>query len=203
MSINEPPAGTPGEPVPPPPAGSAPPPPPPPAAEPYPVPPPGAAAPAGHGVPRPGELLDRFLARFIDGIIIGVVVVIISVVLRGISDSWLLANAVTAVVTAILYVGYFAYFESNRGQTIGKQVMKLQVFGPDGVSHPTMEQAVRRNIWLGFGIAGVIPVLGALVGGLAQLAAVILIAVGINGDTVRRQHWFDTFAGGTQVMKVG
>ena len=44
--------------------------------------------------------------------------------------------------TAVLYVGYFAFFESYRGQTIGKQVMKLKVFGPDGASNPTMEQAV-------------------------------------------------------------
>lgn len=210
MSTNEPPAGVPGEPTPPPPAtpdagGAAPPPPPPPAPTPPPatsMPPPPAAAPV-QGVPRPGELLDRFLARFIDGIIVGVVAVVINIVLTVLSDSWLLTNAVSALVTAILYVGYFAYFESNSGQTIGKQVMKLKVFGPDGASNPTMEQAVRRNIWVGFGIAGVIPVLGALLGGLAQLAAVILIAVNINSDTARRQHWFDNFAGGTQVMKIG
>jgi uncharacterized RDD family membrane protein YckC len=203
MSTNEPPTGMPGEPTPPPPpaGGAAPPPPPPPAApQSYPAPPAGAPA---QGLPRPGELLDRFLARFIDGIIVGVVAVIINIVLTVISDSWLLSNALSAVITAVLYVGYFAYFESNSGQTIGKQVMKLKVFGPDGASTPTMEQAVRRNIWLGFGIAGIVPILGALLGGLAQLAAVIMIAVGINGDTVKRQHWFDKFAGGTQVMKVG
>ncbi len=59
-----------------------------------------------------------------------------------------------------------------------------------------MEQAVRRNIWYAFGI---IP----FVGGLAELASVILIAIGINGDPVNRQHWFDTFAGGTKVIKIG
>ena len=45
--------------------------------------------------------------------------------------------------------------------------MKLKVFGPDGASNPTMEQAVRRNIWTGFGILGVVPIIGALIGGLA------------------------------------
>jgi len=224
MSTTEPPAGsTPppgGEPTPPPTStpppmdtGSTPPPPPPPASSggAYGTPPPpapaagmgGAPAPAaGSGVGQPGNLLDRFLGRLIDGLIIGVAAAIINVVLGIISDSWILTTALSAVITAVLYVGYFAYFESNRGQTIGKQVMKLRVFGPDGVSNPTMEQAVRRNIWLGFGILGVIPVLGALIGGLAELAAVILIAVNINSDP-QRQHWFDKFAGGTQVMKVG
>ena len=66
-----------------------------------------------------------------------------------------------------------------------------------------MDQAVRRNGWLAIGLVAIIPILGPFVSGLASLAAVILIAVGINGDTARRQHWFDKFAGGTQVMKVG
>jgi uncharacterized RDD family membrane protein YckC len=93
--------------------------------------------------------------------------------------------------------------ESSRGQTVGKIVMKLKVFGPDGVSNPTMEQAVRRNIWLAAGLVSIVPLVGWWLGGLAQLGAVILILIGINGDPVKRQHWFDKFAGGTQVMKIG
>lgn len=202
MSSTEPPAGA----TPPPPVGSTPPPP----AANYgttpPPPPPSAyagapAAGAVSGVGAPGSLLDRFLARFIDGIIVGIVSVIINVVLGVVSDSWIVTNAISAVVTAVLYVGYFAYFESSRGQTIGKQIMKLKVEGPAG-GNPTMEQAVRRNIWLGFGIAGVVPIVGALLGALAELAAVIMIAVGINSDP-QRQHWFDKFAGGTRVTKIG
>ncbi|MCW2756761.1 MAG: hypothetical protein JWO46_507, partial [Nocardioidaceae bacterium] len=111
------------------------------------------------------------------------------------------ASAISAVITAVIYLGYFAYLESSRGQTIGKQVMKLHVVGPDGVSVPTMEQAVRRNVWTGFGILGVVPILGSLIGALGELVAVIVIAVTINNDTVRRQSWFDVFAGGTQVLK--
>jgi uncharacterized RDD family membrane protein YckC len=213
MSSTEPPAGStppPGEPTPPPPPppanpvtmpppdqSMAPPPPPPPAGAASPMP----GAPAT-GVGQPGSLLDRFLARFIDGIIIGIAVVIIDIVLAVVSDSWILSGLLSAVITAVLYLGYFAYLESNRGQTLGKQVMKLKVVGPDGASNPTMEQAVRRNIWTAFGIAGVIPVVGALIGGLAELAAVILIAVNINSDP-QRQHWFDRFAGGTKVVKIG
>jgi uncharacterized RDD family membrane protein YckC len=213
MSTNEPPTGTPGEPTPPPPAGdAAPPPPPPPAPTPPPAasaPPPPAAAPV-QGVPRPGELLDRFLARLIDGVILGVVYGIIAGIVGGIlitgyrsGGELFLYYLIISVVSSILYLGYYAYMESTRGQTIGKIVMKLKVFGPDGVSNPTMEQAVRRNIYMAFGLAGIVPVVGSLLGGLASLAAVILIAVNINADTVKRQHWFDKFAGGTQVMKIG
>ena len=110
---------------------------------------------------------------------------------------------IISVVSSALYLGYYAYLESSPGQTLGKMVMKLKTFGPDGVSNPTLEQAVKRNIYMAFGLAGIVPVIGSLLGGLASLAAVIMIALNINSDTVRRQHWFDNFAGGTQVMKIG
>ncbi|MBB4764951.1 RDD family protein [Amorphoplanes digitatis] len=155
-----------------------------------------------NAVGQPGNLIDRFVARFIDGVIVGVVGVVLNIVLAFVSDSWLLTGFISAVATAALYLGYFAYFESTRGQTIGKQVMKLRVFGPGHVGNPTLEQAARRNIFMAFGIAGVVPIIGSVLGGLAGLAAVILIVVNINSDP-QRQHWFDKFAGGTQVLKVG
>ncbi|GAB3252940.1 RDD family protein [Nocardioides dilutus] len=216
MSTNEPPTGAPGEPTPPPAApdpgqSAAPPPPPPPASTP---PPPAASAPPpaaamAQGVPRPGELVDRFLAKLIDGVILGVIYAIIAGIVGGALITGYRSGSevyfyylIIGVLSAVLYTGYFAYMESSRGQTVGKIVMKLKVFGPDGVSNPTMEQAIRRNIWAAAGIISVIPFVWWL-SGLAQLAAVILIAVGINGDPVKRQHWFDKFAGGTQVMKIG
>ena len=147
------------------------------------------------GVGQPGTLGDRFVARFIDGLILGVVALVLNFVLAVIWNSWLLTGFVSAVVTAALNLGYFAYFESSRGQTIGKQVMKLKVVGPDGNQNPTTNEAVKRNIW---NVFQVVPCIGSL----AALASVILIAVGINSDP-RRQHWFDKFAGGTQVLKIG
>ncbi len=162
------------------------------------------------GVPRPGELVDRFLARLIDGIIMGVVFGIISAIVAGAIITGYRSGSevyfyylIIGVLSAVIYLGYYAYMESSRGQTVGKIVMKLKVFGPDGVSNPTMEQAVRRNIYLAYGLVSIVPFVGWWLGGLVGLAAVILILVGINGDPVKRQHWFDKFAGGTQVMKIG
>ena len=222
MSSNEPPAGSvppPGEPTPPPPPANpvtvpppdqsmAPPPPPPPPA--------GAASPmpgapvAAAGVPRPGELLDRFLAKLIDGVILGVVYGIIAGIVGGALITGYRSGSevyfyylIIGVLSSVLYLGYFAYMESSRGQTVGKIVMKLRVFGPDGTSNPTMEQAVRRNIWVAAGIISIVPFVGWWLGGLVSLGAVILILIGINGDPVKRQHWFDKFAGGTTVVKVG
>ena len=81
-------------------------------------------------------------------------------------------------------------------------VLKLHTYGPTG-QKPTFEQALRRNIWVAFGILGIIPIVGGIVGGIAELVAVIMIAVGINNDTVNRQAWHDKFAGGTFVRKQG
>ena len=187
------------------PGSSLPPAPPPPANYPPPsYPPPTSGAPGmpPYAVAQPGGLADRFVARFLDGIIVGVADLIISLVLGSISSSWFITGFIYAVVGAALNLGYFAYFESSRGQTLGKQVMKLKVFGPDHVSNPTLEQAVRRNIWTAFGILGIVPFVGSLLGGLLALGAVILIVVNINSDP-QRQHWFDKFAGGTQVLKIG
>jgi uncharacterized RDD family membrane protein YckC len=159
---------------------------------------------------RPGELLDRFLARLIDGLIIGVAYLILSAILRGIflqgfvysTGEWLLYWAVLTIIWVPLALGYFALMDSSRGQTFGKMALKLQVYGPNG-GHPTMEQSVRRNIFYAFQLIAIIPILGGLVAGVATLIAVIMIAVGINSDTARRQGWHDHFAGETYVLKVG
>ncbi len=161
---------------------------------------------------RPGELLDRFLARLIDSIILFVInlVIIVPVIIGilgingasgfGMGGSFA-AGAVSAVLSTVIYLGYFAIMESSRGQTVGKMVMKLHVEGPDG-GKPTLEQAAKRNIWLALPILGLIPILGGVVSAVGQLVAVIMIAVGINNDPVRRQPWTDKFAD-TQVIKEG
>jgi uncharacterized RDD family membrane protein YckC len=222
MSSTEPPAGStppPGEPAPPPPpapdtSAAAPPPPTNPGTYPPPPPPPaGAAAPGAatqqYGPGFPGNLLDRFLARLIDGIILAVVFAIIGAIFNPIVYSGhhslgeiFIYYLITGVIDTIIGLGYFAYMESSRGQTLGKMVLKLRVYGPDHQSNPTMEQGIRRNIYYAFPLIAIIPVVGWFLYPLAALAALILIVVGINSDP-HRQHWFDKFAGGTQVMKIG
>jgi uncharacterized RDD family membrane protein YckC len=161
-------------------------------------------------VGRPGELLDRFLARLIDGLIIGVVYGILSGILQAVflqgfvysTSEWLLYWIVLTLIWVPLALGYFAFFDSTRGQTLGKMALKLQVYGPGG-GHPTIEQSIRRNIFYAFQVVAIVPILGGLVAGVAGLVAVIMIAVQINNDTVRRQAWHDHFAGGTYVLKMG
>jgi uncharacterized RDD family membrane protein YckC len=158
--------------------------------------------------------MPRFLARLIDGVILAVVnaVLVAAVVIGAImGDSAgfggfgaqdFASRAVSSVLAAVLYVGYFALMESSRGQTVGKMVLGLTVQGPDG-RRPTIAEAVKRNAWAGLGVLGVVPVVGGFVGGMLQLAAVIYIAVTINANVATRQGWHDQFAGGTRVVKAG
>lgn len=161
---------------------------------------------------RPGELLDRFVARLIDGILVGVIAGIIGAIIGGIlglgtssafgTGGSIAGSIVSAIIGTAIGLGYFVFMENSRGQTLGKMVMKLKVIGPNG-QNPTPEESIKRNIYLAFGLAGVVPIIGGIIGGLASLVAVITIAVGISQDKERRQAWHDRFAGGTQVLKIG
>jgi uncharacterized RDD family membrane protein YckC len=158
---------------------------------------------------RPGELIDRFLARLIDGIILAVAYFILTAIFSPIFlvgfqslGELLVYYAVVSIIWVAIAIGYFAFMESSRGQTLGKMALKLQTFGPNG-GHPTMEQAIRRNSFYAIQLVQIVPVIGWFLGPLLSLGAVIWIAVGINNDTARRQGWHDHFAGETYVLKIG
>ena len=150
------------------------------------------------------DLGVRFVARLIDAIILWLVFVIIIVPIVVVAifsgsgglgfGGFGIGNLVAAVIGAAVTIGYFAYLESSRGQTVGKMVMKLKTVGPDG-ENPSMEMAAKRNAWYAL---GVIPVIGWLL----QLGATIYIAVTINSSPTHT-GWHDTFAGGTRVIKIG
>ncbi|KAA1428522.1 RDD family protein [Nocardioides antri] len=178
-----------------------------------PTPPPTGGLPGSHpvGVEKPGELLNRFLARLIDHILLGVVYVPIFLILSaiiysGFSNSFgeqFIFYTLTAILQAALYLAYFTLLESNRGQTVGKMILKLRTYGPDGVSNPTVEQAAKRNAYSALGVLSIIPIIGwFFLGWAAPLAAMIFIAVTLNKDP-NRQGWHDKFAGGTQVKQLG
>ena len=210
---------------PPPPPGGTPPPPPPPGGTPPPPPPPGGGGtppppPPGGGEPpppyqyqppqqvssagQPGDLGTRFVAKLIDVVLVAVTVSIISAILglaafgMGMRSSWG-ASAVGTLITTAIALGYYAFMESSRGQTIGKMVLGLKVQNLEG-QNPTMEQALKRNAYFAISLIGILPILGGFIAGLASLAAVIYIAVTINNDTQWRRGWHDQF-GGTWVSK--
>jgi uncharacterized RDD family membrane protein YckC len=156
----------------------------------------------------------RFLARLIDFVILGIVVAIIDAILFagifglasgggfGVSMGGSYAYGVlSGVLGAVIYLGYFSLLESRNGQTLGKMLLKLRTEGPDG-NPPSMDLAVKRNFWVALGALAIIPIVGGLIGGLAELVIVIVIAVTISNSPTK-QGWHDTFAGGTRVIKIG
>ena len=132
------------------------------------------------------ELLPRFIARLIDSVVLGVV-------LMNVIFPLIYSSVLRSAITAALYIGYFAFLESTRGQTLGKMVMKLKTVWSNGQS-PSFDVAVKRNAFYALDI---IPV----VGWLAQLAATLYIAYTIN-DSDTNTGWHDVFAGGTKVVKI-
>jgi uncharacterized RDD family membrane protein YckC len=145
-------------------------------------------------------------------VILGVVFVPIYIVLSAIIYSgfnnsfgeYFIFYTLSTIIQAALYLGYFAFMESNRGQTIGKMILKLRTYAPDGVSNPTMQQAVKRNAYAALGILGIIPFIGwFFLYWAAPLAAIIFIAITLNNDRPNHQGWHDKFAGGTQVKQIG
>lgn len=162
--------------------------------------------------PRAAGLGVRALARLIDFVVLAVTnavlvgVIVVGAVLGksggmvpGAGASSILAGMVGALVGALINLAYFGAFESGGRQTIGKMVMKLRVIDAAGRA-PSVEQAIRRNIWVAFGIAGVVPIIGGLIGSLAQLAAAVLIAVGVCDAKSGGRGWHDRFAGETVVV---
>jgi len=148
--------------------------------------------------------MPRFLARLIDGAILWLVFMVIvipivfSLVFSGASGfgfgfGFGFSGILIGVIWAAVIVGYFAFLESSRGQTVGKMIMKLKTEGPDG-QNPTFEMAAKRNL---FNALVIIPVLGNLL----MLGAVIYIAYTIN-ESPTKTGWHDVFAGGTKVVKL-
>ena len=197
--------------APPPPAYGQPAPPPPAYGQPAYGQPAYGAAPTPAGT-RPGELMDRFLARLIDHVLLAIVnTVIVTFVVVGAllgesatsfgTSSTFVAGVLASILSVAIALAYFGYMESSRGQTVGKMFMKLRTVGPDG-GNPTMEQSLRRNIYVAAGLLGLVPVVG-WIASIVSLGAMILIAVNINSDTEHRQGWHDHFAGETRVLKTG
>lgn len=151
--------------------------------------------PADSGGTPPGEgggapstsyasLGARIGARLLDVLLIGIPASIILGILG-------VGGIGVGIVVSLLWFGYFVWFESNQGATVGKKILDMRVVGSDG-SHPAVDVAAKRNVWM---LLGIIPV----VGGLLSLIAVIVIIVTISQNEENRGY-HDTFAG-TAVLR--
>jgi len=132
-------------PPPPPPSGPPPPPPPmmPPSGPPPPMmPPPGGGG--GYAMAAPGNLASpgmRIVGGLIDCVIIFITFGIVDVILRD-------ARGIAGIINLILVLGYFGYFWSSRGQSVGMMVFGFKVRDVATGQYPTLGKAVLRGfIW--------------------------------------------------------
>ena len=100
-------------------------------------------------------------------------------------------------------IGYFAFMESSRGSPLGKMALKLKVTGARRRQPPDDGAIAPPQLLLRDPAGQHRPDRRRDLRWPRVLAAVIMIAVSINNDTVDRQGWHDKFAGGTHVLKIG
>ncbi|CAM3852793.1 RDD family protein [Smaragdicoccus niigatensis] len=150
---------------------------------------------------RPAALMHRFGARLLDGLIIAVPMWIVGLVLSLVLGTF--GSVLWRLLLVAVSLGYFAYFESQYGQTLGKQILDMRVVGPTGAS-PTFQQSLRRNFFLAVMLLGVLTV---FVWPFVDTAISIIEAVvyGWIGWTIHKsptkQGFHDTFAGDFHVVK--
>jgi uncharacterized RDD family membrane protein YckC len=152
---------------------------------------------------RPGEVGVRTVARIIDFVpllLIGYFV--IGAYLRpDEGDNEFLARVLLALANVSLWVTYFVVSETQRGQTLGKFLMRLRVEGPDG-GRPTFGQALLRNSFLFASLLPLVPFL-TYAGTFATIAVIVGIFFTVAADEDNRRGWHDRVAGGTTVVKLG
>lgn len=138
------------------------------------------------------SVVDRILARLVD-IAIGIVISLIAAVAIGggqasaFSTDYSFRAALAGLIGGLLYIAYELYFTSNGGQTLGKKALSTKIVNEDG-SDIDMAVAVRRfSPYIASTVAGIIPILGALVGLvllLIALASFVMLFVDERKQTV-------------------
>src|SRR6184192_4420 len=143
-----------------------PPPPPPPGDQPPMAPPPPPMMPPGGGAMAvPGNLASpglRIVGGLIDVIILAVVGGIIN---RIIHDQ---TGIISLIIGVVLYVAYFAYFWSQRGQSVGMMVFGFRVRDQATGQYPDIGKAALRGLIWYLEVLFTICIVGA-VGWLWQL----------------------------------
>jgi len=121
--------------------------------------------PMGGGAPIAGNLASpglRIVGGLIDFLILGVIVAIVN---RAINDK---TGIISLIVGLVIYVAYFTYFWSQRGQSVGMMVFGFKVRDIATGQFPEPTKAALRGFMWWLEILFTICIIGAI-GWLWQL----------------------------------
>lgn len=117
----------------------------------------------------------RVVAYIIDAITVGVVLGVLFGILSAVMGAGGAAGLLS-ILSIIVSIGYFVYFWTTTGQTLGQKVMGLRVIRTDG-STLTVGNAIMRLI------------------GIAIASAVLYIGLIWVAFDANKQGWHDKIAG--------
>jgi uncharacterized RDD family membrane protein YckC len=120
----------------------------------------------GSAMAGPGNLASpglRIVGGLVDVIILLVVFGIIDAIFRGAGN-----NSVAGLINLILMLGYFGYFWSTRGQTVGMMIFGFKVRDKATGQFPSLGKAVLRGFIWWLEVAFTFCIIGAI-GWLWQL----------------------------------
>jgi uncharacterized RDD family membrane protein YckC len=99
---------------------------------------------AGGAMTAPGNLASPWL-RIVGGLIDVIILVIINAIISAVLQK---ASAVAGLINLVIDLGYFGYFLSQRGQTIGMMVFGFKVRDASTGQYPDVGKSILRGfIW--------------------------------------------------------
>lgn len=116
---------------------------------------------ARHRATDTASLGRRTLAYLIDGVSLVAATAaawIFASAVAGVTERGLLPAVIASALTFLAVFAYFAEMEARRGQTIGKQLMRIRVVAADGAPATRAQCWLRHAAWLcdGIGFVGLV-----------------------------------------------
>jgi uncharacterized RDD family membrane protein YckC len=152
---------------------------------------PGYAVPNAAGALAP--IWKRFVALFLDGLILGVIGLVVGLLFGGGTGfNFLNFNTTTptlntgaylaySVLTTAIQMGYYIYFYSTTGQTLGKKVMGVRVIRRDQRPLDIQTGVRRMAIGIGLGVLGMlITAINSSTASAGALGIFGLLALGLS-----------------------
>ena len=110
---------------------------------------------ASSGVVYAG-FFERFVATLIDGVLVGLVTGVLSAVFGAMGD---FGKTLGSLVAMAISIGYYVYFISQKGQTLGKKAMNLRVQNIETGQNLNVVSAILREV-VGKFLSGIVLCLG-------------------------------------------